>query len=103
MTPVISAEHLHKRYGDTIAVKDVSLEVHKGEILGILGPNGAGKTTTVECMQGLREPTSGTMRILGADRSGNETRCGGELDRSCRSRHSRIASRFGKHSTSLPR
>ncbi len=67
MTPVISAVHLHKRYGDTIAVKDVSLEVHKGEIFGILGPNGAGKTTTVECMQSLREPTSGTIRILGAD------------------------------------
>ena len=65
--PVIQVEHLHKRYGDTVAVDDVSLEVHRGEIFGVLGRNGAGKTTTVEIVGGLREADSGTVRVLGLD------------------------------------
>jgi ABC-type transporter Mla maintaining outer membrane lipid asymmetry ATPase subunit MlaF len=44
MTAVIEVQHLHKTYGDTVAVGDVSFTVHEGEIFGILGPNGAGKT-----------------------------------------------------------
>jgi ABC-2 type transport system ATP-binding protein len=67
MTAVIEVHHLHKRYGDTIAVDDVSLRVEAGEIYGILGPNGAGKTTTVECVEGLRTPDRGTLRVLGLD------------------------------------
>jgi len=67
MTPVIEVEHLHKRYGETVAVDDVSLTVDEGEIFGILGPNGAGKTTTVECIDGLRSPDSGRIRVLGMD------------------------------------
>jgi ABC-2 type transport system ATP-binding protein len=67
MEPVIRVAHLHKRYGATVAVDDVSFEVFRGEIFGILGPNGAGKTTTVECLQGLRTPSSGTLEILGVD------------------------------------
>ena len=51
---VIEVEHLHKRYGDKVAVDDVCFTVEEGEIFGILGPNGAGKTTTVECVEGLR-------------------------------------------------
>ena len=47
MSAVIEVQHLHKRYGDTVAVDDISCTVHEGEIFGILGPNGAGKTTTV--------------------------------------------------------
>jgi ABC-2 type transport system ATP-binding protein len=62
---IIEVEHLHKRYGDTVAVDDVSLSIEEGEIFGILGPNGAGKTTTVECVAGLREPDSGTIRVAG--------------------------------------
>jgi ABC-2 type transport system ATP-binding protein len=58
---------LHKAYGKTIAVDDVSFSVKPGEIFGILGPNGAGKTTTVECVIGLRTPDAGTMRIMGLD------------------------------------
>ncbi|MGH3283853.1 MAG: ATP-binding cassette domain-containing protein, partial [Streptosporangiaceae bacterium] len=46
MSPVIEVRQLHKRYGDTVAVDDISFEVQPGEIFGILGPNGAGKTTT---------------------------------------------------------
>lgn len=67
MDEIIRVEHLQKRYGDMVAVKDISFEVLKGEIFGILGPNGAGKTTTVECMQGLREPSGGTIQILDVD------------------------------------
>jgi ABC-2 type transport system ATP-binding protein len=65
MQNVIEVQNLHKAYGDTIAVDDVSLTVHEGEIFGILGPNGAGKTTTVECIEGLRTPGSGTISVLG--------------------------------------
>jgi ABC-2 type transport system ATP-binding protein len=67
MSPVIEVQHLHKRYGDTVAVDDVSFAVEEGEIFGILGPNGAGKTTTVECIEGLRTPDGGAVNVLGLD------------------------------------
>jgi ABC-2 type transport system ATP-binding protein len=67
MPPVIVAQHLHKRYKDFVAVADASLEVEQGEIFGLLGSNGAGKTTTVECLQGLRRPDGGELRVLGLD------------------------------------
>jgi ABC-2 type transport system ATP-binding protein len=65
--PIIEAHNLTKRYGDTIAVNGIDLEVGAGEIFGILGPNGAGKTTTLEMLEGLREPDGGTARIAGHD------------------------------------
>lgn len=52
--PVIEVTNPHKRYGDLVAVYDVSFAVKAGEIFGILGPNGAGRTTTVECGAGGR-------------------------------------------------
>jgi ABC-2 type transport system ATP-binding protein len=61
---VIDVSRLQKRYGDTVAVQDVSFAVEGGEIFGILGPNGAGKTTTVECIAGLRTPDDGTITVL---------------------------------------
>jgi ABC-2 type transport system ATP-binding protein len=64
---VIEVESLRKRYRDKVAVAEVSFTVDKGEIFGILGPNGAGKTTTVECVDGLRRPDAGTVRVLGLD------------------------------------
>ena len=64
---VIEVENLHKRYGGTVAVEDVSFTVAQGEIFGILGRNGAGKTTTVECLVGLRTPDRGRIRVLGRD------------------------------------
>ncbi|MDA0635739.1 ABC transporter ATP-binding protein [Nonomuraea sp. MCN248] len=67
MPPVIEVRNLHKRYDDKVAVDDVSLTVQEGEIFGILGPNGAGKTTTVECVEGLRTPDRGEIRVLGLD------------------------------------
>ncbi|MCX4390267.1 ABC transporter ATP-binding protein [Micromonospora peucetia] len=65
--PVIEVDHLQKRYGEKVAVEDVSFTVEQGEIFGVLGPNGAGKTTTVECVQGLRRADGGTIRVLGLD------------------------------------
>jgi ABC-2 type transport system ATP-binding protein len=67
MSAVIEVQGLRKSYGDTVAVDDISFAVHEGEIFGILGPNGAGKTTTVECVEGLRAPDRGTIRVLGLD------------------------------------
>ncbi|WP_283137893.1 ABC transporter ATP-binding protein [Rhizohabitans arisaemae] len=61
----IVVKDVRKRYGDTHAVDGVSLEVETGEFFGILGPNGAGKTTTLEMIEGLREPDSGEIRVLG--------------------------------------
>jgi len=66
-TTVISITNLGKRYGKTIAVDDVSLEVLEGEIFGLIGPNGAGKTTTMECVQGHRVPEKGKISVLGLD------------------------------------
>ncbi|MEP7013304.1 MAG: ABC transporter ATP-binding protein [Acidobacteriota bacterium] len=65
--PVLTVSHLEKRYGKTLAVNDVSLEVYEGEIFGLIGPNGAGKTTTMECLQGLRRQDRGTLTVLGLD------------------------------------
>ena len=56
---------LQKRYGDLMAVDDVSFTVREGEFFGILGPNGAGKTTTLEMVEGLRRPDAGEVRLLG--------------------------------------
>src|SRR3984885_2648689 len=67
MTAVIEVRNLHKEYGDTVAVDDVSFAVEEGEIFGILGPNGAGKTTTVECIEGLRAADRGEISVLGLD------------------------------------
>jgi ABC-2 type transport system ATP-binding protein len=61
----VAVQHLVKRYGRLVAVNDVSLSIHEGEIFGIIGPNGAGKTTTVECISGLRGPDSGSISIYG--------------------------------------
>lgn len=67
MDTVITVENLHKTYGQTAAVRDVSFEVQRREIFGILGSNGAGKTTIVEILQGLRDRTSGEISVLGLD------------------------------------
>jgi ABC-2 type transport system ATP-binding protein len=64
---VIEVAHLHKAYGATVAVDDVSFTVREREIFGILGRNGAGKTTTVECMTGLRSADRGEVSLLGLD------------------------------------
>jgi ABC-2 type transport system ATP-binding protein len=58
---------LHKRYEDVVAVRNVDLEIQQGEVFALLGPNGAGKTTTVEILEGIRQRTSGEVRVLGCD------------------------------------
>lgn len=65
--PVIEVTDLRKTYGTHPAVDGVSFSVEEGEIFGVLGPNGAGKTTTVECVEGLRVPDSGRVRVTGLD------------------------------------
>ncbi len=67
MSTVVDVQGLVKRYGARVVVDDVGFRVSEGEIFGILGVNGAGKTTTVECLQGLRRPDGGVMRVLGLD------------------------------------
>ena len=65
--PVIRVSDLRKCYGDVKAVDGVTFEVGKGEVFGMLGPNGAGKTTTIETLEGLRNPDSGKVEVLGLD------------------------------------
>ncbi len=63
----VEVEGLVKRYGDRVAVDGISFRVEEGEIFGMVGPNGAGKTTTIECLEGLRRPDGGRIRVLGLD------------------------------------
>ena len=63
----IEVERLTKRYGELLAVNDISFTVRKGEVFAFLGANGAGKTTTVEIIETIRTPTSGKVRLLGMD------------------------------------
>ncbi|MGZ3714519.1 MAG: ABC transporter ATP-binding protein [Ktedonobacterales bacterium] len=64
---VLRTRELTKRYGQRLAVNNLNLDVHQGEIFGFLGPNGAGKTTTIRMALGLITPTSGKVEILGHD------------------------------------
>jgi ABC-2 type transport system ATP-binding protein len=65
VSATISVRELRKSYGSLAAVDGVTFEVEQGEFFGILGPNGAGKTTTLEMLEGLRQPDSGTLTVLG--------------------------------------
>ena len=64
---IIQVKNLRKVYGSVVAIDDISFGVAQGEIFGMVGPNGAGKTTTIECIEGLRSPTKGLIRVLGLD------------------------------------
>jgi ABC-2 type transport system ATP-binding protein len=67
MDTTVQVQGLRKVYGTTVAVDEISFTVHEGEIFGMIGPNGAGKTTTIECLEGLRKPDKGTIRVLDLD------------------------------------
>ncbi|MER5877445.1 ABC transporter ATP-binding protein [Streptomyces sp. NPDC001910] len=83
---VIEVSGLRKSYGGRAVVDGVSFTVEEGEIFGILGPNGAGKTTTVECVEGLRVPDAGRVRVTGldpfADREATSRVLGAQLQQS---------------------
>src|SRR3569833_3265245 len=66
-TPILAVDRLCKRYGGTVAVDGISFSVAHNEIVGLVVPNKAGKTTTINKVLGVREPTSGSIRIGGAD------------------------------------
>lgn len=65
--PAVQADKITKRFGDFVAVNNISFEVHAGEIFGFLGPNGSGKTTTIRMILGLLQPTAGRIMVLGQD------------------------------------
>jgi ABC-2 type transport system ATP-binding protein len=71
MTVTIQADRLTKRYGHTVALDALDLEIDEGEVFGYLGPNGAGKSTTISLLLGLIRPTSGSARIFGLDVRGD--------------------------------
>ncbi len=64
---IVSVHGLRKRYGETVALEDVSFEVRRGEIFALLGPNGSGKTSTLEILEGLRRPDAGSLSIADVD------------------------------------
>lgn len=64
---VASARHLKKSYGNVTALKNLSMEIRRGELLALLGPNGAGKTTLVRLLLGSARPDAGTVNVFGAD------------------------------------
>ena len=67
MNAIVECQHVTKRYGDIIAVNDVSLSIEEGEVFGLVGPNWAGKTTLIEIIESLRSPDSGSIRVFGLD------------------------------------
>jgi putative spermidine/putrescine transport system ATP-binding protein len=68
--PVVVMQGVTKRYGDVTAVDDLNLEIADGEFFSMLGPSGSGKTTTLRLIAGFEQPTSGVIRLLGADVTG---------------------------------
>ena len=67
MSKILEVRNLKKKFGDFVAVEDISFTVGEGEILGFLGPNGAGKSTTIYCLLGLIDPDFGSIQIFGKD------------------------------------
>ena len=71
---VIQVKDFRKNYGSYVAVDNLSFDVMQGEIFGLLGPNGAGKTSTLECLEGLRQPNGGRLRVAGIDPASDSRR-----------------------------
>ena len=64
---ILNINNLEKRYGNFLAVDNISLSVEKGEVFGLLGPNGAGKSTTINIIIGLLKSNGGEIQIFGKD------------------------------------
>lgn len=73
MEPIIKIRNLNKYYGSKQVLKDINLDIHKGEVIGYIGPNGAGKSTTIKIMLGLIEKYKGKIKIFGEDIKHNST------------------------------
>jgi len=71
---MIRIEGVSKHFGDLVAVENLSLNIHEGEIFGLLGPNGAGKSTIISMISGQQLPTSGTVRVRGDDPTTTESK-----------------------------
>ncbi len=65
--PVLDVDRFQRRYGDTVAVRDLTLKVERGDIYGFIGSNGAGKTTLIKSIVGIQPPTAGNIRVCGID------------------------------------
>lgn len=74
MSAILEVKDLNLSYRGVPAVQNVSFDVHAGEVLAVIGPNGSGKTSTVECIEGLRRPDSGSIRVFGLDPQHNRAR-----------------------------
>ena len=68
--PILSVDGVTKRFGGLVAVKDLSFDVHAGEVVGLMGPNGAGKTTLLNVLSGEYRPDSGAIKFNGNDITG---------------------------------
>ena len=82
--PALRVSSLRKVYGDVVAVDDASFQVERGSVFCMIGPNGAGKTTTIECLEGLRQPDGGSIRVAGLDHLRNTTNWFARSACSCR-------------------
>jgi ABC-type branched-subunit amino acid transport system ATPase component len=69
-TPILEVEHLNKRFGGLVAVKDISFNIRGGEILGLIGPNGSGKSTVMKLVMGIERPNAGSVRLHGKELAG---------------------------------
>lgn len=72
--PLVRARRVSRRYGAILALDEVSLDIHAGELVGLLGPNGAGKSTLINIFTGLRRPEAGSVELGGGDPRDRATR-----------------------------
>ena len=80
MSALLEVDDLSVSYGSIVAVRNINLEVHSGEVVGLIGPNGAGKTSTLGAISGLLKPSSGTIKFNGDTVTGKPP---DEMLRSC--------------------